>query len=37
LKQLTQPGQWILVPAGDTHHVVRLGAGDARIVEIEVR
>lgn len=37
LKQLTQPGQWILVPAGDTHHVVRLGAGDARVVEIEVR
>ena len=37
LKQLTQPGQWILVPSGDTHHVVRLGAGDARVVEIEVR
>jgi len=37
LKQLTQPGQWILVPSGDTHHVVRLGVGDARVVEIEVR
>jgi quercetin dioxygenase-like cupin family protein len=37
LKQLTQPGQWILVPGGDTHHVVRLGVGDARVVEIEVR
>lgn len=37
LKQLTQTGEWILVPAGDTHHVVRLGAGDARVVEIEVR
>ena len=37
LKQLTQPGQWILVPAGDTHHMVRLGTGAARIVEIEVR
>jgi len=37
LKQLTQPGQWILVPAGDTHHVVRLGTGDARVVEVEVR
>jgi quercetin dioxygenase-like cupin family protein len=37
LKQLTQPGQWILVPAGDTHHMVRLGPGEARIVEIEVR
>ena len=37
LKQLTQPGQWILVPSGDTHHIVRLGVGDARVVEIEVR
>ena len=37
LKQLTQPGQWILVPPGDTHHLVRLGVGEARIVEIEVR
>jgi quercetin dioxygenase-like cupin family protein len=37
LKQLTQPGQWILVPGGDTHHVVRLGPNAARIVEIEVR
>jgi hypothetical protein len=37
LKQLTQPGQWILVPSGDTHHVVRLGVGDARVIEIEVR
>jgi len=37
LKQLTQPGQWILVPSGDTHHIVRLGVGDARVVEIEIR
>jgi hypothetical protein len=37
LKQLTQPGQWIMVPSGDTHHMVRLGPGEARIVEIEVR
>lgn len=37
LKQLTQPGEWIYVPSGDTHHIVRLGVGDARIVEIEVR
>jgi quercetin dioxygenase-like cupin family protein len=37
LRQLDQPGQWILVPAGDTHHVVRLGTTDAHIVEIEVR
>jgi len=37
LKQLDQPGQWVLVPAGDTHHLVRLGTSDARLVEIEVR
>jgi quercetin dioxygenase-like cupin family protein len=37
LKQLTQLGQWILVPGGDTHHVVRLGPNDARVVEIEIR
>jgi hypothetical protein len=37
LKQLDQPGQWVLIPSGDTHHVVRLGTADARIVEIEVR
>jgi quercetin dioxygenase-like cupin family protein len=37
LKQLTQPGQWILIPRGDTHHVVRLGTTEARIVEVEVR
>ena len=37
LKQLDQPGQWLLIPAGDTHHLVRLGTTDARVVEIEVR
>jgi quercetin dioxygenase-like cupin family protein len=37
LKQLDRPGQWLLVPAGDRHHVVRLGTDDARVVEIEVR
>jgi hypothetical protein len=37
LKQLTQPGEWLMIPAGDTHHVVRLGTGDARLVEIELR
>ena len=37
LKQLDQPGQWVLVPAGDTHYVVRLGPTDARVAEIEVR
>lgn len=37
LKQLAQPGQWLLVPAGDTHHLVRLSNADARVIEIEVR
>jgi len=37
LKQLDRPGQWVLVPAGDTHHLVRLASNDARVIEIEVR
>ena len=37
LKQLDGPGQWVLVPAGDAHHLVRLGNDDGQIVEIEVR
>jgi hypothetical protein len=37
LKQLTEPGEWLLVPAGDTHHIVRIGPNDARLVEIEIR
>ena len=37
LKQLVQTGEWVLVPAGDSHHLVRLGTADARVVEIEVR
>jgi hypothetical protein len=37
LKQLDQPGQWLLVPKGDTHTMVRLGTADARLLEIEVR
>lgn len=37
LKRLDQPGQWVLIPRGDAHHLVRLGTGDARLVEIEVR
>jgi hypothetical protein len=37
LKQVDQPGQWILIPSGDKHYVVRLGTADARLVEIEVR
>ena len=36
LKQLTEPGQWIFVPGGDKHHLVSLGTGGARVVEIEV-
>jgi len=37
LKQIDRPGQWVLVPAGDAHHLVRLGNDEGRIVEIEVR
>ena len=37
LKQLDQPGQWLLVPGGDRHQIVRLGTGETRLVEIEVR
>ena len=37
LKQLDQPGQWLLIPKGDTHTMVRLGTADARLLEIEVR
>jgi quercetin dioxygenase-like cupin family protein len=37
LKQLVQAGEWALIPAGESHHLVRLGAADARVVEIEVR
>jgi quercetin dioxygenase-like cupin family protein len=37
LRQLDQPGQWMIIPAGDRHHLVRLGTADARVVEVEVR
>jgi hypothetical protein len=37
LKQVDRPGQWVLVPAGDSHHLVRLGNEDGQIIEIEVR
>jgi quercetin dioxygenase-like cupin family protein len=37
LKQIDRPGQWVLVPAGDSHHLVRLGNDDGRLIEIEVR
>jgi hypothetical protein len=37
LKRLDSPGQWVLIPRGDTHTVVRLGNVDARLLEIEVR
>jgi hypothetical protein len=37
LKRLDQAGQWVLVPRGETHTLVRLGVGDARLIEIEVR
>jgi len=37
LKQLVQAGEWVLVPPGESHYLVRLGTGDVRLVEIEVR
>ena len=37
LKQIDRPGQWVLIPAGDSHHLVRLGNDDGQILEIEVR
>jgi hypothetical protein len=37
LKQLDGPGQWVLIPRSESHHVVRLGTGEAHVVEIEVR
>jgi hypothetical protein len=37
VKQLDTPGQWVLVPAGESHQIARLGSADAHVVEIEVR
>ena len=37
LRQLDQTGQWLVVPQGDQHHLVRLGTVDAQVVEIELR
>lgn len=37
LKQMDQPGQWVLVPEGGPHHLTSLGSGDSYVVEIEIR
>jgi quercetin dioxygenase-like cupin family protein len=37
LKRMDQVGQWVLIPRGETHTVVRLGTMDARLLEVEVR
>ena len=37
LRQLDAPGQWIVIPPGDRHHLVRLGTTDAQVVEVELR
>jgi quercetin dioxygenase-like cupin family protein len=37
LKQLDQPGQWVFVPAGEPHYVVRLGRDPVHLVEVELR
>ncbi len=36
-KHLAKPGDWILVPAGNSHTISAQGAGAAHLVEIEVR
>jgi hypothetical protein len=37
LKQLDRTGQWLFIPAGEAHYVVKLGADPAHIVEVELR
>jgi hypothetical protein len=37
LKQLDTPGQWLFVPAGEAHYLVRLGVDRTQIVEVELR
>ena len=37
LKQLVQAGEWVLVPAGESHYLVRLGTADVHLIEVEVR
>jgi hypothetical protein len=37
LKQLDRPGQWLFVPAGQAHYLVRLGVDRTDIVEVELR
>ncbi len=37
LRQLDAPGQWLVVPPNDRHHLVRLGTTDAQVVEVELR
>lgn len=36
-KPLAGLGQWLVIPARQRHTVVRTGAGEARVIEIEVR
>jgi hypothetical protein len=37
LKQLDRPGQWVFVPAGGAHYLVRLGVDRTHIIEVELR
>jgi hypothetical protein len=37
LKQLDQRAQWLFVPAGGSHYLVRLGTEPAHVIEIELR
>lgn len=36
-KQLDQPGQWVYIPGGEAHYVVRHTPEEIRVVEIEIR
>jgi quercetin dioxygenase-like cupin family protein len=37
LKQLDEPGQWVYIPPGAPHYVVRIGTEPVRAVEVELR
>jgi quercetin dioxygenase-like cupin family protein len=36
-KRLAAPGEWVLIPAGQSHTISRAGQDDVRVTEIELR
>ena len=34
---LNQPGEWVFIPAGESHKLLASGSGETHLVEIEVR